>query len=66
MTNFLQSGTMTTAQYNNLLIRFEATNSVNPGGAFKVNATYSLGTPAQAARTALIARGWTITDGGGV
>tara|TARA_Y100000401_G_C8320025_1_gene224740 strand:- start:341 stop:2149 length:1809 start_codon:yes stop_codon:yes gene_type:complete len=65
MTNFLVTGTMADAEYNNLLVRFEATNSINPGGAFRVNAYFSLGTSAEAARTALIARGWTFTDLGG-
>ena len=65
MANFLTGGTMTDAQYDNLLVRFEATNSVNPGGAFRVNAYYSLGGAGETARTALIARGWTFTDLGG-
>jgi len=65
MTNFLTDGTMTDAQYDNLLIRFEATNSVNPGGAWRVNAYYTLGGAGETARTALIARGWTFTDLGG-
>lgn len=65
MANFLTGGTMTDAQYDNLLVRFEATNSVNPGGAFKVNAYYTAGGAGETARTALIARGWTFTDLGG-
>ena len=65
MSNFLTGGTMTDAQYDNLLVRFEATNSVNPGGAFRVNAYYTLGGAGETARTALIARGWTFTDLGG-
>tara|TARA_R110002020_G_scaffold136685_3_gene305107 strand:+ start:2691 stop:4487 length:1797 start_codon:yes stop_codon:yes gene_type:complete len=65
MSNFLTGGTMTDAQYDNLLVRFEATNSVNPGGAFRVNAYYTSGGAGETARTALIARGWTFTDLGG-
>ena len=65
MANFLTGGTMTDAQYDNLLVRFEATNSVNPGGAFRVNAYYTLGGAGETARTALITRGWTFTDLGG-
>jgi len=65
MPNFLTGGTMTDAQYDNLLVRFEATNSVNPGGAFRVNAYYTAGGAGETARTALIARGWTFTDLGG-
>ena len=65
MNNFLTGGTMTDAQYDNLLVRFEATNSVNPGGAFRVNAYYTAGGAGETARTALIARGWTFTDLGG-
>ena len=65
MANFLTGGTMTDAQYDNLLVRFEATNSVNPGGAWRVNAYYTLGGAGETARTALIARGWTFTDLGG-
>ena len=65
MANFLTDGTMTDVQYDNLLVRFEATNSVNPGGAFRVNAYYTLGGAGETARTALIARGWTFTDKGG-
>ena len=65
MANFLTGGTMTDAQYDNLLVRFEATNSVNPGGAFRVNAYYTAGGAGETARTALIARGWTFTDLGG-
>ena len=65
MPNFLTGRTMTDAQYDNLLVRFEATNSVNPGGAFRVNAYYTAGGAGETARTALIARGWTFTDLGG-
>jgi len=65
MANFLTNGTMTDAQYNNLLVRFEATNSVNPGGAWRVNAYYTLGGAGETARNALAARGWTFTDLGG-
>ena len=65
MVNFLTDGTMTDVQYDNLLVRFEATNSVNPGGAFRVNAYYTLGGAGETARTALITRGWTFTDLGG-
>jgi len=65
MANFLTGGTMTDAQYDNLLVRFEATNSVNPGGAFRVNAYYTLGGAGETARTALMGRGWTFTDLGG-
>lgn len=65
MPNFLTGGTMTDAQYDNFLVRFEATNSVNPGGPIKVNAYYTSGGAGETARTALIARGWTFTDLGG-
>jgi len=65
MPNFLTGGTMTDAQYDNFLVRFEATNSVNPGGPIKANAYYTLGGAGETARTALIARGWTFTDLGG-
>ena len=65
MSSFLVDGTMTDAQYDNLLVRFEATNSVDPGGAFRVNAYYTTGGAGETARTALITRGWTFTDLGG-
>ena len=65
LTSFLTVGKMTTAQYDALLINWEA-QSVYSGLTASFGAsTYTGGGAAAAARAALIASdGWTISDGG--
>jgi|TARA_Y100000052_G_C2951993_1_gene87881 hypothetical protein len=68
MTNFSFSSqqTMSTAQYDNFLVRFDATNS-NSGITLSMGSnTFTNGSAAATARANIIARGNTITDGGGV
>ena len=68
MTNFLSGSTqgMTIAEYDNFLLRFDATNS-NAGMTLNMGTCqYTAGGAVAAARANIIARGNTITDGGGV
>ena len=68
MTNFAHTTqqTMSTAQYDNFLVRFDATNS-NSGITISMGTnTFTNGSAAATARANIIARGNTITDGGGV
>ena len=61
---FLGSARMTTAQYDNFLLRIDATNT-NSGITFGMNtSTYTAGSAAATAREAIIAAGNTIIDGG--
>ena len=64
-TSFL-SGTQTmgTANYDNFLIRMDATNAAVPGTLSMGASTYTGGGAAATARAALVTAGWTITDGG--
>ena len=65
---FLTNGTLSTVNYDALLIGWEA-QSVSSGETPNFgNSKYSLGGVAEAARDALIAAPnlWTITDGGGI
>ena len=66
--SFLSAATpLTTAEYDTLLVNWEAQA---PSNAVSINfggSTYSLGSAAETARTSLInTYGWTITDGGGI
>jgi hypothetical protein len=65
-TNFLTVGRMTTAQYDNLLINWEAQAAGRPAEVVSFGAsTYTAGGAAATARTELVStHGWTITDGG--
>mgnify|MGYP003113658123 CR=1 FL=1 len=68
MTNFAHTSqqVMSTAQYDNFLVRFDATNS-NSGITISMGTnTFTNGSAAATARANIIARGNTITDGGGV
>ena len=68
MTNFIQPGTqgMTVAEYDNFLLRFDATNS-NSGMTITMGTSqYTGGGAAATARANIVARGNTITDGGAV
>ena len=61
---FLGSSKMTTAQYDNFLVRMDATNS-NSSITFTMNtSTYTGGSAAATARANIIAAGNTIVDGG--
>ena len=58
---------MGTANYNNFLIRMDATNTATPGTLTMAASTYSaLPHAAATAKANLEAAGWTITDGGPV
>jgi len=66
--NFIQSGvgSMTTAQYDNFLVRLDTTGLT---GAYPLTAgssTYTIGGSGDTARANLVTKGWSITDGGGV
>lgn len=68
MTNFLGASTqgMTVAEYDNFLLRFDATNS-NSGMTLSMGTSqYTGGGAAATARANIVARGNTITDGGAV
>lgn len=66
-TLFLDGVTLSTANYDALLIHLESTNQNNSLSFHGGSSTYTLGGAAEAARTALINdHSWTITDGGGV
>lgn len=62
----LESCTLSTANYDSLLIGWEANTHNNNVPFHAGNSKYTSGGAAEAARTALIADGWTITDGGPV
>jgi hypothetical protein len=66
-TSFLSGSTLSTANYDALLIGWEG-QAVQNGVVFSGgNSTYTLGGAAETARAALIAdHSWTITDGGGI
>ena len=66
-TNFLTNGTLSTANYDALLIGWEAqAPQLNQAPNFG-SSQYSLSTPAATARANLISTyGWTIIDGGGI
>jgi len=66
--NFLQNnvGAMTTAEYDNFLVRLDTTGL---SGAYTLTAgdsTYTTGGAGDTARASLVSKGWTITDDGGV
>lgn len=64
--DMFQGVTLSTVNYDALLVGWEA-NVHNNGVVFDGgNSSYSLGSPAETARTNLIGDGWTITDAGGV
>lgn len=62
-TDMFNGVTLTTANYDSLLIGWEAGSHNNDVVFHGGNSIYSAGT---AARSALIADGWTFTDGGGI
>ena len=67
MTDILLNVTVPTADYDAILVAWEAQNE--PAGlTFTVGPAtkFTLGGAAETARTALIANGWTMTDGGGI
>ena len=62
-TNFLAGGTLSTSNYDSLLQGW-APQSVNNGVSISFgNSRYSAGSAASA-RSTLVSKGWTITDGG--
>ena len=66
--NFLQNniGGMTTAEYDNFLVRLDTTGL---SGAYILTAgdsTYTTGGAGDTARASLVSKGWTISDDGGV
>ena len=66
--NFLQNniGAMTTAEYDNFLVRLDTTGLT---GAYTLTAgdsTYTTGGAGDTARANLVTKGWTVTDDGGV
>jgi hypothetical protein len=66
MENMLASITLTTINYSDILVAFEAQTVLNNVPLHGGNSTYSAGAAATA-RAALIAdHSWTITDGGQV
>ena len=72
MTNFLLGATLSTANYDDLLIRLESfigiwtINGTSPFNFHGGNSQYTLGGAAETARNNLLAFGLTITDGGGI
>ena len=65
MMNNASTKTLTTAQYDALLINYQAQpHKLNV--PMYIKGTYTLGGAAETARNALIADGWTITDNGGI
>jgi len=67
MKDFLRGSTITTTEYDKLLV---AWNALNPVSGLSVNfgtSKYTIGSPAEAAKSNLILSDlWTITDGGGI
>jgi hypothetical protein len=67
MTDFMKATSMTTTEYDKLLV---AWNALNPVDGLAVNfgtSKYTTGSPAEAAKSNLISNDlWTITDGGGI
>jgi len=68
--NFLSTacggGGMTTAEYDAFLVRLDTTGLT---GAYSINfgtSQYTIGGAGETARSSLVTKGWTITDGGGV
>ena len=66
--NFLQNnvGAMTTAEYDNFLVRLDTTGLT---GAYTLTAgdsTYTIGGAGETSRANLVTKGWTITGDGGV
>jgi hypothetical protein len=65
--NFLTNQTLSTANYDSLLIGWDANTHNNTVTLTAGNSTYSAAVSAAAtARANLVADGWTITDGGPV
>ena len=65
MINFIHSASsMTTAQYDNFLLRFDATNSNSGISMTMGSSTYTGGGAVATARANIVARGNTISDGG--
>jgi len=64
----LTNGRMTTAQYDALLVNWDAQSPLpQTGGTSRFgNSTYTSGSAAETSRTNLINEGWTISDGGSV
>ena len=66
-TNFLAGGELSTANYDALLISWEAQGPTAGHTTTFGTSKYTLGGAAEAARASLISTyGWTITDGGGI
>ena len=71
-TNFFTSGAgLSTSNYDSTLISWNSKKNGPPAFQTPINinfgtSTYTLGGSAETARTALVAYGWTISDGGGV
>jgi hypothetical protein len=66
LSNACGGGEMTTAEYDAFLVRFDVTGLT---GAYSITfgvSKYTLGGAGETARTSLIGKGWTISDGGGV
>jgi len=67
MSDFLLTVTLSTPNYDSLLVGLESTNQNNSVTFSGGNSTYTAGSAAETARTALINdHSWTITDGGSV
>ena len=66
--NFLQNniGGMTTAEYDNFLVRLDTTGLSGSYILTAGDSTYTTGGAGDTARASLVSKGWTITDDGGV
>ena len=66
--NFLQNniGGMTTAEYDNFLVRLDTTGLTGSYILAAGDSTYTTGGAGDTARASLVSKGWTITDDGGV
>jgi surface protein len=64
MTNFLNSSTLSTAVYDELLVNWEGQTGYNNQNPHFGSSTYTAGSAAATARAALVTAGWSITDGG--
>ena len=67
MATFANAAPLSTASYDALLIRLDATNNNNSVVLYLNLAQYTLGSAAETSRTQLVTnQSWTITDAGGV
>ena len=57
---------MTTAEYDNFLVRLDTTGLSGSYILTAGDSTYTTGGAGDTARASLVSKGWTITDDGGV